>query len=100
MIRLVFDTSYKGEYFESYYADLTQTESEKEHVLTRYTFPPFFPRVTLEACLKNSILSFVHAAQGLLQAYITRRQEIIQMEVCHSCIVYFPVALTTLKYFI
>lgn len=80
-IRLRWDTFHQGEYHEAYYMEL---ELKGHMQVYRYTVPHFLPVTNIaEAYLNEDLTYFVDEIGDLLNAYVSRRQQLVQLKQSH-----------------
>ncbi|XP_022103635.1 centromere protein O-like [Acanthaster planci] len=81
-VRLRWETFYQGEYHEPYYMEL---EFKGHLQVYRHTLPHFLPLTSIaEAHLNEDLTCFVDEIGDLLNAYVSRQQQVAQLKVDHS----------------
>ena len=79
VFRVVYDTSYKGAYYEQYCIELHDIEGI--FVVESYNVPRFIPIPSLESKHKSDIRPFIIGVQSHLNAFVSRRQETLRTQV-------------------
>ncbi|PIK50032.1 putative centromere protein O-like [Apostichopus japonicus] len=81
-LRICWDTFHQGEFFESFYA---QVEINEESKIEKHSIPFFIPIQSLvDRYLSDSMECFVQMVGNYLNAYVSRRQEAVELETVHK----------------
>ncbi|XP_038051460.1 centromere protein O-like [Patiria miniata] len=81
-VRLRWDTFYQGEYYEPYYMEL---EFKGQLQVYRHTLPHFLQLTNIvDEHLNEELTYFVDEIGDLLNAYVSRRQQVAQLKLDHS----------------
>eukprot|EP01147_Barroeca_monosierra_P001411 gene1411-4577_t len=73
-----FETSFRGKFFEEYFAVLIYDQTTLQ--LSQHTLPMFLPLQQLQYLAKTNLTQFLEETSALLQAFVARREQLKELE--------------------